>query len=76
MNGWGQAHPTKIVIAASFNYRKMFFLDCEDGMMYVAAAGMRSLIPCVPDNGARQKLGLLEWLEEHSNRHSKLTTPT
>ncbi|XP_071691197.1 F-box protein SKIP16 [Rutidosis leptorrhynchoides] len=60
------------VAAASTSAEKIFFLDCEDGQLYVGTKKLlsdRQMMPCVP-NGliSTQQDAMLLWLEEHARR--------
>ncbi|ERN20323.1 hypothetical protein AMTRI_Chr06g177980 [Amborella trichopoda] len=69
-----------IVVASSCNLRKIFFLDCTDGLLYVNTKYRKvdiNLMACVPgalvntvhalDSGDQQD-GMLLWLEEFARR--------
>lgn len=67
-----------VAIATSLNLRKLFFLDCDGGQLYVGTRSMVTdgeLMPCVPESLVKlgdaadmQQDGLMVWLEEHLRR--------
>ncbi|XP_047161251.1 F-box protein SKIP16 [Vigna umbellata] len=69
-----------LVAASSTLRRKLFFLNCSNGQLYVETNKLRSekdIIPCVPQdlislhqesNGEEQQDAMLLWLEEHGRR--------
>lgn len=69
-----------LVAASSTLRRKLFFLNCSNGQLYVGTNKLRSekdIIPCVPQdlislhqesNGEEQQDAMLLWLEEHGRR--------
>ncbi|CAJ1933348.1 unnamed protein product [Sphenostylis stenocarpa] len=69
-----------LVAASSTLRRKMFFLNCSNGQLYVGTKLLRTerdIIPCVPQdlislhqesNGDEQQDAMLLWLEEHGRR--------
>ncbi|KAL7607970.1 hypothetical protein Lser_V15G14078 [Lactuca serriola] len=70
-----------IVVATSSTYtEKIFFLDCEEGQLYVGTKNLlvsREIMPCVPNGlitsvhdskSCFQQDGMLLWLEEHVHR--------
>jgi F-box protein 3 len=67
-----------VTIATSLNLRKLFFLDCNRGQLYVGTQNMVTdgeLMPCVPesliklgDGADMLQDGLMVWLEEHLRR--------
>ncbi|XP_027910892.1 F-box protein SKIP16 [Vigna unguiculata] len=73
---------SKFVLVASSSTlrRKLFFLNCSNGQLYVGTNKLRSekdIIPCVPQdlislhqesNGEEQQDAMLLWLEEHGRR--------
>nr|XP_043628167.1 F-box protein SKIP16 [Erigeron canadensis] len=77
----GFTRPRYIVVAASSTFaKKIFFLDCEAGQLYVGTKNLlsvREMMPCVPNEliisvhdpktGPQQDAMLL-WLEEHAHR--------
>lgn len=58
----------RLIVAASANMNKFFFVDCTDGMMYVGTkdAVKGEMMPCVPVSENND--GMLRWLEEYRNR--------
>ena len=60
---------SRIIIAASFNYRKPFLLDVDDGMVLVLGTEHRGRdglhTPACAPHGP---LGLLRWMEEFASR--------
>ncbi|XP_024996046.1 F-box protein SKIP16 isoform X1 [Cynara cardunculus var. scolymus] len=77
----GFTRPKYIVMAASStNTEKIFFLDCEEGQLFVGTRNLltnREMMACVPkglitsvhDSGSGcQQDGMLLWLEEHVRR--------
>ncbi|KAJ4730394.1 F-box protein SKIP16 [Rhynchospora pubera] len=66
-----------VLLATSLNLRKMFFLDCNRGQLYVGTQNLthEELMPCVPgslvklgDSAGVLQDGLMVWLEEHLRR--------
>ncbi|KAF3330886.1 F-box protein SKIP16 [Carex littledalei] len=67
-----------VTVATSLNLRKLFFLDCNRGQLYVGTQNMVTdgeLMPCVPeslvklgDGADMLQDGLMVWLEEHLRR--------
>ncbi|WCJ41303.1 SKP1/ASK-interacting protein 16 [Euphorbia peplus] len=71
-----------IVVAASSAFiEKLFFLNCENGQLYVGRRNLRidgEMMPCVPEalvssvhessSNLQQQDALLLWLEEHGRR--------
>ncbi|GMI92973.1 SKP1/ASK-interacting protein 16 [Hibiscus trionum] len=70
-----------IVVAASSTYsEKLFFLNCNNGQLYVGTRNLFTvgeMIQCVPNtllrsvhdlHGDQQQDGMLLWLEEHGRR--------
>ncbi|CAH1412235.1 unnamed protein product [Lactuca virosa] len=70
-----------IVVATSSTYtKKIFFLDCEEGQLYVGTKNLlvsREIMPCVPNGlitsihdskSCFQQDGMFLWLEEHVHR--------
>ncbi|XP_009341172.1 F-box protein SKIP16 [Pyrus x bretschneideri] len=70
-----------VVVADSCTYsRKLFFLNCTSGQLYVGTRNLPTdgqMLPCVPDvlissihdcNVDQQQDGMLLWLEEHGRR--------
>ncbi|KAG4385227.1 hypothetical protein AAZX31_12G048900 [Glycine max] len=70
-----------VLVAASSTYsRKLFFLNCTNGQLYVGTRSPlteRDIIPCVPHdlislhqelNSSEQQDAMLLWLEEHGRR--------
>lgn len=70
-----------VVVARSSTYtKKIFFLDCEEGQLYVGTKKLlvtREIMPCVPNglitsvhdsHGGCQQDAMLLWLEEHIRR--------
>ncbi|XP_039033726.1 F-box protein SKIP16-like isoform X2 [Hibiscus syriacus] len=72
-----------IVVAASSTYsEKLFFLNCNNGQLYVGTKNLfmgGEMIQCVPntllrsvhDSRDQQQDGMLLWLEEHGRRLEK-----
>nr|GEW25916.1 F-box protein SKIP16 [Tanacetum cinerariifolium] len=77
----GFSRPRYVIVAASSTItEKIFFLDCEEGQLYVGTKNIlrnREMMPCVPNglitsvhdsqSGSQQDATLL-WLEEHLRR--------
>ncbi|GJS43233.1 F-box protein SKIP16 [Tanacetum coccineum] len=77
----GFSRPRYVIVAASSTItEKIFFLDCEEGQLYVGTKNIlrnREMMPCVPNglitsvhdsqSGSQQDAMLL-WLEEHVRR--------
>nr|AJF20614.1 SKIP16 [Chrysanthemum indicum] len=75
------SRPRYVILAASSTItEKIFFLDCEEGQLYVGTKNIllnREMMPCVPNglitsvhdskSGSQQDAMLL-WLEEHVRR--------
>ncbi|KAH9301973.1 hypothetical protein KI387_013556, partial [Taxus chinensis] len=60
-----------IVVAASSNFTKFFFLDCSDGQLYVGTGReLIQLMPCVPSAlvNMSQQDAMLLWLEEYGRK--------
>ncbi|KAJ3703726.1 hypothetical protein LUZ61_007431 [Rhynchospora tenuis] len=66
-----------VPLATSLNLRKMFFLDCDRGQLFVGTQNLtyEELMPCVPeslvklgDSADVLQDGLMVWLEEHLRR--------
>lgn len=62
----------RVVIAASCHSLKVFFLDCDDGQVYVGTRNLQltgEMIPCTPNQagGADLKDGMLRWLEHYNH---------
>ncbi|KAJ7297210.1 hypothetical protein O6H91_Y072900 [Diphasiastrum complanatum] len=69
----------RIIIAACCNLNKFFFLDCDDGMVYVGTRNLQTdgeMMSCAPfhvsnvlgdDESGFQKDAMLRWLEEYRN---------
>jgi len=62
----------RIIIAASINFNKFFFLDCEDGNVYVGTQNLLvdgEMMICVPEQPStsedESKDGMLRWLENY-----------
>lgn len=60
----------RIIIAASSNSNKFFFLDCDDGNVYVGTRNLLldgEMMVCVPEQASKgedeSKDGMLRWLE-------------
>ncbi|KAL2652793.1 hypothetical protein R1flu_020921 [Riccia fluitans] len=58
----------RIMIARSCNFGKFFFVDCNDGLVYVGTGRLEEdteMMACVPlqDPGAYPNDGMLRWLE-------------
>ncbi|KAJ9556773.1 hypothetical protein OSB04_011387, partial [Centaurea solstitialis] len=77
----GFTRPKYVVVAASStNTEKIFFLDCEEGQLFVGTRNLltnREMMACVPkglissvhDSGSGcHQDGMLLWLEEHVRR--------
>lgn len=63
----------RIIIAASSNLNKFFFLDCEDGNVYVGTRNLLvdgEMMVCVPEQPStseeESKDGMLRWLENYA----------
>jgi len=64
----------RIIIAASSNLNKFFFLDCEDGNVYVGTRNLLldgEMMICVPEQPStsedESKDGMLRWLENYAH---------
>ncbi|CAM6096811.1 unnamed protein product [Calypogeia fissa] len=62
----------RVVIAASCHSLKVFFLDCDDGQVYVGTQNLQlngEMMPCTPNvrGGAEPKDGMLRWLERYNH---------
>ena len=44
--GFKERHKSKMLIAASFRFDKLFFVDVEDCTMSIADHSLTELIPC------------------------------
>jgi F-box protein 3 len=63
-----------VIIAASSNLNKFFFLDCEDGNVYVGTRNLLvdgEMMVCVPEqaSGSEEEAqdGMLRWLEHYAH---------
>lgn len=62
----------RVVIAASCHSPKVFFLDCDDGQVYVRTRNWQrngETMPCTPNrgDGVDAKDGMLRWLEQYNH---------
>ena len=64
----------RVIIAASSNLNKFFFLDCDDGNVYVGTRNLLvdgEMMVCVPEQTSRIKEeaqdGMLRWLEWYAH---------
>ena len=64
----------RIIIAASINLNKFFFLDCEDGNVYVGTRNLPvdgEMMVCVPEQASASEEesqdGMLRWLENYAH---------
>ncbi|KAK1270494.1 F-box protein SKIP16 [Acorus gramineus] len=65
-----------VIVASSFYDRKLFFLNCRSGHLYVGTRNLfvdGDMIPCVPQllvkcEGVEAHDAMLLWLEEHGRR--------
>ncbi|KAL3684641.1 hypothetical protein R1sor_002663 [Riccia sorocarpa] len=62
----------RIMIARSCNFGKFFFVDCNDGLVYVGTGRLEEdaeMMPCVPlqEPNSSPKDGMLRWLENFSH---------
>jgi F-box protein 3 len=58
----------RVVFAASSNSVKVFFLDCNDGQVYVGTRDLQDrgeMMPCTPTEGVDLKDAMLRWLERY-----------
>ena len=67
------ARNRRIIIAASSNLNKFFFLDCDDGNVYVGTRNLPvdgEMMVCVPEQAAtseeESRDGMLRWLENYA----------
>ncbi|KAG0576337.1 hypothetical protein KC19_5G072400 [Ceratodon purpureus] len=63
-----------VIIAASSNLNKFFFLDCEDGNVYVGTRNLLvdgEMMVCVPERASTSEEetqdGMLRWLEHYAH---------
>jgi len=59
--GFQDLHKSKLLIAASFRFDKLFFVDLKDCSMCIADHSLTTLIPCAPGS-------MLDWFSEYSHR--------
>jgi len=59
--GFKEHHESKLLIAASFRFDKLFFVDMTNCSMYIADHSLTALIPCADGT-------MLDWLSEYSLR--------
>lgn len=64
----------RLIIAASSNLNKFFFLDCDDGNVYVGTRNLLvdgEMMVCVPEQPStseeQSKDGMLRWLENFAH---------